>query len=146
MGESRSPVLSPGSTEHMYVENRTLGSGPNVQLVFEPTLNIVYCSWTLLFVNVVQECCLQGPTMAFCFWAPRRKIGCSSGVSVGCDPEQICPASECPGSRTRARPRSQAFCALLGISHRSSCDLLFFPSPILNLFVLPVAEKYNLSL
>ena len=32
----------------------TLGSGPNVKLVFKPALNIVYCSWPLLFVNVVQ--------------------------------------------------------------------------------------------
>ena len=31
-----------------------MGLGPNVLLVFKPALNVVYCSWSLLFVNVVQ--------------------------------------------------------------------------------------------
>ena len=35
--------------------------GPNVMLVFKPAPNVVYCSWPLLFVNVVQYC--LGPNL-----------------------------------------------------------------------------------
>ena len=44
-----------------------MGSGPNVNLVFKPALNVVYCSWPLLF------CCCCSTVVQ----ARMAKMGCS---------------------------------------------------------------------